>query len=134
MVKYIAIMFMALSLVACKDQPTRVEYKDKDVPVYITPAPPVVPRPDLAINHLTDKQKDDTGELAKAYAVSLKQVMQYACKLENIVDTYAKLAAQSPAPITPVAQAVSLYSVAPVQNPLVYGNTLNIDVTKDCNK
>jgi hypothetical protein len=102
MVKYILIAFMAVGLASCMDQPVKTVYRDKNIPIYVVPKAPAVNPPVLVVNTLTDAQKNDPGELSKAYAISLKQAMQYACQLKSIVDTYAELAQNVPTPIMPV--------------------------------
>jgi hypothetical protein len=114
-------------LTACADTSVKpVSVVTKEVPVYVVPHSPPYVRPVLAITQLTDAQKDDQGELTKAYAISLKQTMQYACKLERIVDGYNDLASKSPTPVTPLPQAL-VFGAASVY-------TLAVDVTKDCNE
>ena len=128
MVKYLSICLLALMLVSCATQPTKTVYVDKNIPVYIVPAPPKVEKPILIINSLTDAQKNNIGELTKAYAISLKQTMQYACKLKNIVDKYTELSLLNPSLIMPVPTSVSLITPS-----LLNKAVLNVNVEKDCN-
>ncbi len=58
------------------------------VPLLYCPAPPEFNRPDLQINQLTDAQKLSDGELVKAYAASMLQLLGYTKELENIVQSY----------------------------------------------
>jgi hypothetical protein len=123
MVKYFLMALSLSLLVGCASQTPSVIYKDKDVPVYVVPDSVKIERPTLAIETLTDAQKKDQGELTQAYAISLKQVMQYACKLENVVNKYHELAAKSPLPVLPASIVTA---------PTIFSNTLNMDVSKDC--
>lgn len=123
MVKYLLMALSLSLLVGCASQTPNTIYKDKDVPVYIVPSSQKIERPTLAIETLTDAQKKDQGELTQAYAISLKQVMQYACKLENVVNKYNELAAASPLPVVPTTIVTA---------PTVFSNSLNESVPKDC--
>lgn len=128
MVKNILFSLGIVALLAgCQDKTVKPDTViTKEVPVYVVPHSPPYVRPVLAITQLTDAQKDDQGELTKAYAISLKQTMQYACKLEKIVDGYNALASKSPTPVAPLPQAL-VFGAASVY-------TLAVDVTKDCNE
>lgn len=137
MVKYILIATVMLGLVACQSQPPKVEYKEKDVPVYIVPSVKNQPaRPDLAVNHLTDQQRGDIGEWTKALTISFADLKTYTCKLEAIVNKYQELAKQSQAPLQPQPATQSV-SYLPKTN--VYADaaqpdltTLIIDFNKSC--
>ena len=141
MVKYILLIAASLSLFACADQPVKTVYQTKEVPVYVVPAPPTVVRPTLVITTLTDAQKADLGELAKAYSISLKQAMQYSCSLENIVNAYAALAAKAPSLIAPIPEPTStafsltVPAVSQILTDLKPTAVLQISNTaKDCTK
>lgn len=118
-----------IALSSCAAVTPKTVYVDKDIPVYVVPKPPAIIKPVLAIDLLTVAQQDDIGELTKAYSISLKQAMQYACQLKNVVDKYDDLSAKNPTLITPAPTPVdfSLTTVAP-------SLLLNVDVTKDCTK
>jgi hypothetical protein len=88
--KNIIILVMSLFIVGCGTTKTITEYRDVRTPVYIIPKPPKESRPELAIEQVTPQQKDDLGELAKAYKLSVKQLQQYVERLEKIIDTYDK--------------------------------------------
>lgn len=102
MVKNIFVVALSMMLIGCTPPVIKTVYKTKEIPIYIVPTPPTVPEPVLEVTLLTPEQKNDIGELAKAYSISLKQSTQYACQLKNIVDEYAVLAAASPSLISPV--------------------------------
>jgi len=119
--KILLIGFVSLWIIGCKSVDPKVEYRDKAYPVYVVPHPPKVDKPKLEIENLTDSQKNDIGQLSKAYAISLKQTMQYACKLKNIVDEYEKLSEASPLPVEPIKQSLS-----------TLGDTLDVNINKDC--
>lgn len=123
--KKILILSMFLTILSgCGQERIRTVYQEKDVPVYVVPAPPKVQQPDLAINNLTEKQKDDIGELAKAYNISLVQLGQYACKLKNIVDKYEFLSTTSPTPVSPLLSSLTLTN----------NNILNVNLEQGCNE
>lgn len=71
-------------------------YKDKYIPVYITPKPPKVKKPELDIFSLTKEQRKQIGSLVKAYKISLTQEMHYACILSGIIAKYDELSAEVP--------------------------------------
>lgn len=97
MIKYILIAILATAVAGCAPQQVKTEYQQVNVPVYVTPTPPAVQKPDLYLKHLTPTQQNDIGELSKAFRISLKQEQQYACMLQKIVDKYAELA-KAPSP------------------------------------
>jgi hypothetical protein len=147
MVKYILAALIFASLIGCVSQPVKTVYQEKDIPIYIVPAPPIVKQPVLAITSLTPAQQNNIGELTKAYNISLKQTMQYACQLKNIVDEYTILAASSPSLISPVPLPVAMsfslstpsisqiLSVIKPNTPLTATvPTITPNVAKDCNK
>ncbi len=59
------------------------------VPVYTpVPTPVSIPhyeRPQLTINRLTEAQKTEDGEIAKAYVATLLELIHYAQSLESIL-------------------------------------------------
>ena len=61
-------------------------------PVYVSaaiPTPPPLARPLLETSKLTETSSD--GETARAYRVTVEQLIRYATSLEKIVETYDKL-------------------------------------------
>jgi hypothetical protein len=61
-------------------------------PVYVSaaiPTPPSLARPLLETSKLTVTSSD--GETARAYRVTIEQLIRYATSLEKIVETYDKL-------------------------------------------
>ncbi len=64
-------------------------------PVYVStaiPVPPALARPLLETSKLTETSSD--GETARAYRVTVEQLIRYATSLEKIVETYDKLSKQ----------------------------------------
>ena len=128
MVKTFLISFMAVCILAACSTPTvKTVYQEKDVPVPYVPAPPAYSRPVLAVTQLTPTQAKDTGELAKAYAISLTQVLSYSCQLESIIEAYAILAKQNPVisqvstlPVLASTQATTQTLVTPSLTTLSY--------------
>lgn len=61
-------------------------------PLYVgaaIPTPPPLARPLLETSKLTETSSD--GETARAYRVTVEQLIRYATSLEKIVETYDKL-------------------------------------------
>ena len=93
--KYLlAAIIVSLSLQGCvwnNTTPikTDVVYVDKLVPVEAA-QPPITPRPVLPIEQLTETQKADEGEVAKAYKATVKALEGYATQLEIIIEGYRK--------------------------------------------
>lgn len=75
---------------------TKTEFQTVKVPIIEVPAPPQVDKPDLAINKMSPADQTDPGLLSKAYVVTIKQLEDYADRLNLVIATYAKLAKQSP--------------------------------------
>lgn len=98
MVKYKIIIpiIMAIAMLAGCTPQVKTVYQEVKVPVYVFTKTPDHPRPQLYISTMTEAQKNDIGELVKGYSISFKQVMQYACIMEKILDKYDALAAQEP--------------------------------------
>jgi hypothetical protein len=83
-----------LDVTACSSLPApapHIEYQTVVKPVYYVPAPPHVDRPALDINNLTDAQKNDIGQLAAAYKITIKELEDYSIELETIIAKYAEL-------------------------------------------
>lgn len=90
------ILTLILILCGCSNQPTiKTEYKDKYIPIAIVPYPPEVTEPDYYINNLTEEQKNDIGELAKAYIITLREANNYIKNLKMVYDHYMELAKNS---------------------------------------
>jgi hypothetical protein len=68
---------------------------NRDIPVFVVPAPPVVPHAPDATGSLTPAQKLDAGELVKAYAGDRAGLGAEVKLLRAIVDEYNSLAVQS---------------------------------------
>jgi hypothetical protein len=94
------------TLVSCKTQPPVIKYKTVDVAVQYTATPPPVTRPTLDVTTLTPAQKADIGELGKAYVITAKQLMQYACLLEKVYNQYATMAKNNPS-LTPSSSSTA---------------------------
>jgi hypothetical protein len=88
----IAIAVIACSVLsACATTSPKIVYVDKPTPVIVTPEPPVLLRPGLEVNNLTTSQKESDGEIAKAYVISVDQLIEYSSILEEIIEQYRKL-------------------------------------------
>ena len=81
-----------LILTGCFAPKEHIIYKEVKVPIVKVLAPPVVNKPELAITTLTPEQKDDLGELAKAYKITIMQLEQYVTILEDILAKQKELA------------------------------------------
>jgi len=74
----------------CKKE---VEYVDKiivkevKIPIFVDPPPPpIIIRPQLAINQLDDQSI--AGEVVKAALASIQQLLGYSIELEHIINSY----------------------------------------------
>lgn len=81
-------------LSACGTVREHVVFQEVKVPVYVVVEPPVVQRPELEISTLSEEQKKDPGELAKAHKITIKQLQQYSENLEKIIEKQRELAKQ----------------------------------------
>lgn len=99
--KLLLLGLCATMIMGCTPQ-VKTVYQKVEVPIYIVPKPPAYQRPTLYIETMTDEQKNDIGELSKGYAVSIIQIKQYACYLEQIVNKYKELSEQKDVTIKPI--------------------------------
>ena len=83
-----------IGLVGCSGLPSKVETQIEKVPVISCPKPPVVPRPILPIETITDT--DDYGTVAVKEHASLVELMDYAKQLEQVIQFYSTIEDQEP--------------------------------------
>jgi hypothetical protein len=90
MTMVVLIIFMS----GCRSVQPKTEtiYKDKYIPIIIVPHPPEIKPPDYYTRSLTEEQKDDIGEVSKAYIISSTEAINYIENLESIYETYKELA------------------------------------------
>lgn len=93
--KYITLIILSLSMMGCVAPRVKTVYQDKYIPIPYIPAPPHVEEPEYYSNTLTEAQKEDIGELTKAYVIDSKQAVSYAENLKKVYDSYTKLAETS---------------------------------------
>ena len=86
---FIFCTFILLS--GCATQKIRTEYKDVYLPIYTVPEPPVIEKPILSINSLTNEEKNDDGVLVKAAMASVADQSGYIKQLEKVIETYKKI-------------------------------------------
>jgi len=94
----ILFLFVILAISGCKTRET-IKEVEKKVPVYMTPEPPTIERPELPIHSVLDEveivsgivEGKDIGKLAKAYVVSLRLAMNWGTAMEDIVNAYKKM-------------------------------------------
>lgn len=95
--KIIVASIIAIFLAGCSLLETRVEYRDKYIPIYTVPAPPEITMPELPIHNPRFSSvaflnaQDNIGEIAQAYVVSMKLLLNYATAQEEILNTYREL-------------------------------------------
>lgn len=97
--KTIVLLLATLVLAGCGLFEPRVEYKYVNKPVLVCPSPqdlnggePVPEIPELEIYKLTTNSTD--GEVARAYAISIKQLNGQVDVLREIVDSYDRTSAE----------------------------------------
>jgi hypothetical protein len=89
-------ILLILTLSACKCEPTiKTIHDDKYVPILYVPEPPKVIVPEYYANTLTEEQKNDIGELTKAYVISSQEQKNYIKNLETVYNLYVDLAEKS---------------------------------------
>lgn len=121
MSKTLLIIFVSLFvLVGCG---TRTVYEEKKVPIYMVPAPPTIPRPDLPIHDVLDEvtlvsatgivSEKDFGRVARAYVVSLRLAMNWGTALDQIVETYRKMSERDFS-VKPISFSTSRVAASPM--------------------
>ena len=75
---------LILSLTACVTRQPHTVYEDKYIPIPLVPMPPDVKVPEYYAKTLTEEQKNDIGELTKAYVISSQESMNYIRNLEKV--------------------------------------------------
>jgi hypothetical protein len=87
------LLSLCLFLVAC--QPTtkyivKPEIVYVDRPVYVSPPPPEVKKPDLYISKLTDGDVNDPGKVVLYWHADIEQLLSLISIYESILDQYKK--------------------------------------------
>ena len=95
MKQLILIILTALLLTGCGTMREKIVYKDKYIPIPYVPHPPIIDPQSYYANTLTDDQRNQLGELSKAYVISGKEAVNYTIKLRMMYDTYVILAENS---------------------------------------
>lgn len=85
-------LFLITLLTGCVTKEVKTEFVDKPVPYIVVPPPPTLVRPPLATLELTEDEKKIDGEIAKAYVITVEQLLNYTAILEKIVARYDQLA------------------------------------------
>lgn len=86
---------LAMMITAGCQPKIKTVIEKQHVPVPSVPLPPETNRPVLRTEVLTDEEKQNKGEVAKAYKISIKQLQQYSSILEQIIGEYRRLSIQS---------------------------------------
>jgi hypothetical protein len=94
MKKFIPIVLI-LMLTGCGGVQTKTVYQDVYIPIPIIPYPPEITEPEYYTDLLTEEQKNDEGELSKAYVISSMQCIDYSNNLKRVYETYQSLARNS---------------------------------------
>jgi hypothetical protein len=102
MVKEIGICIVLAILSACTTSPPRIVYQEVKIPITVVPAPPKLERPVLEIDRISDTQKQDKGELDKAYVITIKQLEGFSDRQQKIIDKYDALSKQNILPADPL--------------------------------
>jgi hypothetical protein len=82
-----SLISLLLILTGCTHEVVRIQ--KENVPVLYCPKPPVINRPNLAIDTITDKDTD--GDVVVKYEATIKALQDYSKNLETIVDSYNKI-------------------------------------------
>ena len=98
MIKQLTMVVLVLALFGCNSTKVieKVVYKDKLVPVTVVPAPEKVNKPILLIDQLSIEQKNDLGELSKAYVISIEQLEEYSKQLSLVINKYDEMSKNNP--------------------------------------
>ena len=80
------LILLPLFLTACSQQPVKIETKIVEVPKLYCPEPPLIEKPNLAIN--TISESDDIGDIAVKYKASIKALQLYSQSLERALKLY----------------------------------------------
>lgn len=88
--KYIAALLLSLSLTACTCLPKKEVVEVKVPVVQDFPRPPVVEKPNLEVDALTQEDFDakNYAKISKAMTVTIQQLLDYSTKLEAYLDVY----------------------------------------------
>lgn len=86
-IKYLLCLILIQS---CSLLPTKTEYVRISYPILVCPESPVLVKPDLYINKLTQADAKNYGKVARYYQISLIQLSGYIKELELVVDRYNK--------------------------------------------
>lgn len=92
--KYLIIVAMALFLSGCHHT-VKTVYQDRYVPIIIVPPPPELTIPEYYAATLTEEQKQDIGEVTKAYVISSQQAANYLSNLKEVYNLYKQLSEDS---------------------------------------
>jgi hypothetical protein len=95
MERLIIYIILCIFLIGCSNKEIRTEFVDKPVPYIVVPPPPTLVRPSLATLELTEDEKKIDGEIAKAYVITVEQLLNYVSILEKIVARYEQLSKMS---------------------------------------
>lgn len=87
------ILIVSLTLTGCATQVPKVETKEVMVPSLFCPAPPENSRPSLPID--TISSQDDIGTVAMKYKASLRALIDYSERQEDIIQMYKILSETS---------------------------------------
>lgn len=92
MAKATITILLALLLVGCGSAPVKLRTETVEVfkPILYCPAPKwnELDRPELAIHQLTTDQAQSPGEVAKHYKATVRQLEDYANRLERALQQY----------------------------------------------
>jgi hypothetical protein len=94
MVKHISkaalILITGLLLVGCASNPPIIQQKIVyvDVPVNVTPKPPVIQKPNLYIFKLNKQDINNPGVVVQDYALTVKQLEDYSTELQQALNVY----------------------------------------------
>lgn len=91
------LLFIILILSGCSSNPkilTKIEYVEVKIPVSVIPAPPLFDKPKLEIHSFNELSPElqTFDELAKAYVITIHQLLNYSNQMELYLDKQRELA------------------------------------------
>ena len=87
------LLLLPLLLIGCAPTQSIIkpEIVEVNKPIYICPAPPIVPPSTFLTSSLVDKDAEDPGKVAQYYASDILMCKDKIKQYESVLDTYRKM-------------------------------------------